>query len=376
MTSADARTSLMIVDDEPENLDVLEELLTRAGYRVAAFPSGELALAAALQEAPGLVLLDVRMPGMDGYEVCRRFKADAGLQPIPILFISALVATDDIAAGFACGGVDYLGKPFRQSEVLARVRTHLALRDAYVRLAAEHANLRVLEHQRDMLTRMLVHDMRGPLQVIGGHLELLAGYSASVPWPNDECDSLQAATRGVRSLNQLVCNLVDLSRLETVGMPVHLRPVSAAAVFQAALALALAPANRYQIVLQIADDCPWLLCDLDLCARIIANLLTNVFKHAPHPGPIVLGAAPHPAGVRLWVSDCGPGIPAQFHQRIFEKFEVADQLLGRARASSGLGLAFCKLAAIAQGGSIGVDSLLGSGSTFWCTLPVAPATGP
>jgi two-component system sensor histidine kinase/response regulator len=365
----------MIVDDEPGNLDVLEELLTQAGYRVAAFPSGEEALAAAHLKAPDLVLLDVRMPGMDGYEVCRRFKADEALQPIPILFISALLATDDIAAGFACGGVDYLGKPFRKAEVLARVRTHLALRDAYVRLAAEHANLHLLERQRDVLTHMLAHDMRGPLQVIGGHLELLAGNSASAERSDDDRDSLQAAMQGVHFLNQLVCTMVDLSRLETVGVPVDLQPVTVAAVLQAALAQALDPANRCRIVQHIAADCPWLLCDLDLSARIVANLLTNAFKHAPPPGEIVLGATPHPDGVRLWVSDRGPGIPAQFHQRIFEKFAVAEQPPGHARTATGLGLAFCKLAVHAQGGAIGVDSQPGSGSTFWFTLPAAPTTG-
>jgi signal transduction histidine kinase len=132
----------MIIDDEPDNLNVLESALSQAGYRVSAFPSGELALASAQAEPPDLVLLDIRMPGMDGHEVCRRFKADGKLHPIPVIFISALAATNDVTAGFACGGVDYIAKPFREPEVLARVRTHLALRSAYLKLAGQHAQMK------------------------------------------------------------------------------------------------------------------------------------------------------------------------------------------------------------------------------------------
>lgn len=133
---------VMIVDDEPDNLTVLESALSQAGHRVSVFPRGELALAAAQAEPPDLVLLDIWMPGMDGYEVCRRFKASDTLRTIPILFISALSSIEDVAKGFGCGGVDYIAKPFRESEVLARVRTHLALSSAYAELAGQHEQMK------------------------------------------------------------------------------------------------------------------------------------------------------------------------------------------------------------------------------------------
>jgi len=137
--------TIAIVDDQPENLNVLEAALARAGYRVVVFPRGELALAAAREEPPDLGLFDVRMPDLDGYELCRRFKADERLRDIPILFISALSATEDIAAGFECGGVDYIAKPFHEVEVLARVRTHLALRQAYLELAKAFERIKTLQ---------------------------------------------------------------------------------------------------------------------------------------------------------------------------------------------------------------------------------------
>jgi signal transduction histidine kinase len=375
MTNQDKEpANIMIVDDEPANLSVLECLLHQEGYRVRAFPQGELALAAASQEPPALVLLDIRMPEMDGYEVCRRFKADPDLRDIPILFISALSAASDIAAGFECGGVDYLGKPFRKSEVLARVNSHLALREAYVKLAAEHAQLRLLERHRDLLTHMLVHDMRGPLQVIGGHLEMIRDSDAGGNHlPADDRLNLSAASGGVRVLSQMVSTVVDISRMEAASMPLNPVPAVPAEVFAAACGQAIEPANLYRLTSGVSPDCPPLWCDFELTVRIVANLLTNALKYAPDPSRITIGAESAPQGARLWVRDQGPGIPVPEQQRIFEKFGVGSQPTGKPFASTGLGLAFCKLAVEAQGGAIGVDSLPGAGSTFWFTLPAALA---
>jgi len=365
-----AAANIMIVDDEPENLNVLEALLTQAGYLVSAFPSGELALAAACHQVPDLVLLDVRMPGLDGHEVCCRFKAHEALRGIPILFISALAAAEDIAAGFECGGVDYIAKPFRKAEVLARVRTHVALRSSYLQLASEHARLRSLERHRDLLTHMLVHDMRSPLQVIGGHLEILASCGTD-PVPLEQFASLQAATSGVRVLSQMVSTVVDLSRIESTGMPLQSVTVAVAEVFRGACAQALDPADSRHVAEYIAADCPLLLCDVEVTVRIIANLLANALKYAPDSGPIELGAVGVDGGVCLWVRDRGPGIAAEDQQRIFDKFVMLHQSSGNFLASTGLGLAFCKLAVQAHGGRIGVVSEPGAGSTVWCHLPAA-----
>ncbi|MEI6673543.1 MAG: hybrid sensor histidine kinase/response regulator [Verrucomicrobiota bacterium] len=364
--------TLMIVDDEPENLNVLGAMLSEAGWAVRAFPHGELALAAARAEPPALVLLDVRMPGMDGYEVCRRLKADERLYQIPVLFISALSAAADITAGFACGGVDYIVKPFREVEVLARVRTHLALRAAYIKLAQEHARLQLLAHQRDRLTHMLVHDMRTPLQVICGHLELIHGNAAGDPLHADDQSSLFTAIQNARRLGRMVSTVVDISRMESTDIPLHQVAVPVAEIFLTARAQTLDPASGCRIVQRLAGDCPELFCDVELSVRIVANLLANAFKYSPAEREIELGAAPDPGGVRIWLRDHGPGIPAPYHARIFEKFGVFDQPMASRLGSTGLGLAFCKLAVEAQGGSIGVTSEPGQGSTFWCVLPRVP----
>jgi signal transduction histidine kinase len=358
----------MIADDEPENLNVLEALLSGVGYRVAVFPRGDLLLAAAPDAHPDLILLDIRMPGMDGYDVCRRFKADERLAAIPIIFISALSAVEDIAAGFECGGVDYIAKPFHEAEVLARLRTHIALHGAYDRLALQHARLSTLERQRDTFVHMLVHDMRSPLQAILGHLQLIE-VSHTRYLDAEDLDSLCTAIASTQLLARMVSAVIDVSRMEDGDIPLRRVRVAVRDVLQAACAQVINPMNRRDIVEDIADLCPALWCDVDLSVRIVANLIANALKYSPEGSELVFGAAADPRGVRIWVRDRGAGIPAGYHQRIFEKFGVADQPLGPGAVSTGLGLAFCRLAVEAQGGIIGVESASGQGSTFWFTLP-------
>jgi signal transduction histidine kinase len=366
-----ASATVMIIDDEPENLNVLSTSLLHAGYRVTVFPRGELALAAAHDEPPALAILDIRMLGMDGYEVCRRFKADEKLRSVPIIFISALSASEDIAACFACGGVDYIAKPFREPEVLARVRTHIALSEAYRALSRQHEQLRVLERHRDTLVHMLVHDMRSPLQVIRGNLEMIAE-SCAKDLNAEDNDSLYSAIHGTRLLGRMVSSTVDLSRLEAGEIPLRREPVAIHEIFGCARAQALDPLSSRKVTVNIADPCPRLLCDSEISVRIVANLLANALKYSP--GDIAFGAEPDPSGVRIWVRDQGPGIHAQFQAHIFEKFGVLNQPLDNRHPTTGLGLAFCKLAVEAHGGTIGVESEPGKGSTFWFTLPAADSS--
>ena len=165
---------LMIVDDEHNNLDVLDAMLRHAHYEVAAFPSGELALAAALQVMPDLLLLDIRMPGMDGYAVCHRFKQDERLKDIPVIFLSALSETRDKVLAFQAGAVDYIPKPLSEPEVLARVRTHLTLRQHQLHLEdlvrqrthdleTAHRRLRIWDEAKTHWIQMLTHELRTPL---------------------------------------------------------------------------------------------------------------------------------------------------------------------------------------------------------------------
>jgi two-component system sensor histidine kinase/response regulator len=191
--------SLMVVDDTPANLSLLEAILTEEGYRVRCFPQGAMALAAAPQSPPDLVLLDVAMPVLDGYEICSRLRALPGLAGVPVIFLSAHGDTTNKVRGFRCGGVDYVTKPFEAEELIARVRTHLELRrlhfelrrqnahlDELVRqrtdeLARAHARLSILDRTKTDFLRLIAHELRTPLHGLLGVGEMLADLCPDTP---------------------------------------------------------------------------------------------------------------------------------------------------------------------------------------------------
>jgi two-component system sensor histidine kinase/response regulator len=374
MKAIDAPPIIMFVDDEPDNLNLLHSFFSKTPYSLRLFTSGPDAWDAAQEELPDLLLLDIQMPEMDGYEVCRRFKADERLRATPVLFLSALTSTEEITKGFDQGAVDYITKPFREAEVLARVRNHLALSHAYSQLAEQHIYLQELERQRDTYVHMLVHDMRSPLMAMLCHL-LAVEASGTTRLGKAELSSLRTVIQCTRTLSRMVSTVVDLSRMEHTQLTLACQCVTLEELFRAAREQVVDPISGRRVTQQIAEGCPRVFCDQELSARIIGNLLANAIHYTPEATDIRLGAEPAPDGmVRLWVKDHGPGIPPEQQERIFEKFVVSHHAKHAGSSSTGLGLAFCKLATDAQGGTLGVESELGNGSLFWFTLPAEPKT--
>ncbi len=165
--------AILMVDDTPANLELLSGMLKGRGYKVRAAVSGKLALQAARNDPPELILLDINMPEMNGYEVCAELKSDERLKDIPVIFLSALTETMDKVKAFGIGGVDYITKPFQFEEVEARVETHLELRRQKNRLQENYNELRELKKLRDSLVEMLIHDLRPPLKSISDQLGLV-----------------------------------------------------------------------------------------------------------------------------------------------------------------------------------------------------------
>jgi signal transduction histidine kinase len=363
--------NLLIVDDSPANLDLLSDLFRDKGFRVSPVPSGQRALQAARHEPPDLILLDIQMPDLDGYEVCARFKADPDLQAIPVIFISALDDAIDKVKAFGAGAVDYIAKPFQFEEVEARVRTHLALRRHERQLEANLRRLQTLEHLRDSLVHMIVHDLRSPVSGISLALELLQ--ASPQPEPVVAAALLRAAAEAANSLKAMITQLLDISRLEAGQMPIKKEARDLGRTLQAtvtSLATLLGPRrvslHTPELCLAAYDD--------EIVGRVVTNLLTNACKFTRPDGEIRLAVARQAECARVTVTDTGRGIAPQYHQKIFEKFDQAE--LRQERLGTGLGLAFCKLAVEAHGGQIGVESEPGRGSTFWFTLPVGERASP
>ncbi len=363
----------MVVDDEPANLAIVESILVAEGFAVRAFPNGRLALEAARNDPPEVVLLDIRMPGMDGYEVCRCLKKDPALSDTPVIFVSALHETEDIIRGFQAGGCDYVVKPIRAEELLARVRLHLALRRSRRELEArnlalheQYGRLQTLEQMRDNLVHMLVHDLRAPLSGVSLMLESLVGGTCL---PGEAMPNLEAASTAVRNVLHTLRTILDVSRLEDGKLPIRRTMLDAGDLIREALRTLDGLTQGREIRAEIQTPGVPVFADHDLCVRVIANLLDNALKHAPVDQPITVRAVPEVDAVRLTVQDRGPGIPPEDRLRVFNKFEAG---IGGRKAplrSSGLGLFFCQLAVQAHGGTIGVSSTIDCGSTFWVVLP-------
>ena len=392
------RDTVLIIDDLVANTEVLLAALADT-YDVSVIPDGPTALAALATVKPDLILLDIMMPGMDGFEVCTRLQANPDTRDIPVIFLTAMAEDNDEEKGLNLGAVDYITKPFNPALVKARVRNHLALRHARIEVMRQRdqvevalQKLRKLEQQRDDLVHMIVHDLRGPLTGMMGYLDLLAEEKANTP---DFAKYLLAAQKSTKALCDIVSALLDISRLETGLMPLQRTASDVGQLTQLALErLGLLTQGRRILIRlpahpalvygnpahtgqlgesrqHIPEDLIMAHCDPTITQRILQNLLDNALKFTPSEGCIQITIVPEESCVCLSIADTGPGIAAEYHEKVFQKFcQVETRTIG-SRRSTGLGLAFCKLAAEAQDGSIQLESELGHGATFHLRLPLA-----
>lgn len=367
-----APADILIVDDTPANLQLLGGMLKERGHKVRPVPDGRMALQVAATAPPDLILLDINMPGMNGYEVCAQLKRSERTRDVPVIFISALTETLDKVMAFAVGGVDYVTKPFQFEEVDARVACHLKLRRLQIDLAQRNEELRQsnedlrrLQQQRDSLTHMIVHDLRSPLTGVIGAFDMIA-------LENNALTAISQKMLGVghsagRQIIEMINSLLDISKIEAGQLTPRRTPADLVALAREAVTLLSGLHGQRTVTVESFEEPLPMSIDCDLIQRVFQNLIANALKFTAPTGSIRVRITPSPGAVRVRVTDDGAGIAAQYHQRIFEKFGQVQT--GQSRSGTGLGLTFCKLAIEIHGGRIGVESEVGNGSTFWFELP-------
>ena len=360
--------NILVVDDTPANLTLLCGILHEGGYRVRPAPSGEIALRAAAAEPPDLVLLDISMPGLDGFEVCTRIKADPRLLDVPVIFLTAHTAVDDKVKAFAVGCVDYVTKPMQAQEVLARVATQLRLCRQQRELRASYDRLAELERLRDGLVHMLIHDLRSPLASIIAFSQMLREQADALP--RQAVDDIDECLASARRMIGMVTAMLDVSKLEQTTMKLAPERCDLAAIARGVVAEMRALALDKQLVIDIATSEVPLDADPALIARVVQNLLANALDFTPHRGAVRIAVTAAAGTARFTIEDNGPGVDDADKARIFQKFGAVGHQEGR--YSNGLGLTFCRMAIEAHRGAIGVtDRADASGAAFWFTLPMA-----
>ena len=369
---------ILVADDVPANVELLFDQLQTLGYRTIAATDGPSAVATCFEAMPELCILDVAMPAGDlgvddrstGFEVCRRIKRDARTARIPVIFVTALNDTTDRVKGIEAGGDDFLTKPHNRLVLGARVRSLLRLKAATDALEDSYRKLRELEKVRDDLMKMIVHDLKTPLTSVLATLEMVADEDFG-PITLEQKHALGDAESKAEDLLALIGDLLEVAKVEETGLTLETRPLAPGAFVAELLHEWHVRFTQEGAVVEsnVADDAPAFEADKPLLKRVFSNLLQNALTHSGRSIEMRVTVRASDGGVLFGVQDNGPGIPAEFHEIIFQKF-------GRAKAgnvprvrSSGLGLAFCKLVVEAHGGRIWVKSAPGEGSTFYVQLP-------
>jgi len=383
------RQKILIVDDNPKNRAICEEIFEE-DFDLVHAEDGTSALRLARERHPDVVLLDVMMPGVNGYEVCQRMKADPDIGHIPVIIVSAKGQTNEIIEGFDSRADDYIVKPFVNSELRARVRAILRLKDAQEEL--QQANRKLHEHTRQLeeanerlkeldrikagFTAMLVHDLRSPLSVVQVTLQMLE--SDSLVAQSEYQTLIRESLASCNDLFELTSDLMEIFRSESTTMVLSLTRMSLQKLVEEACrqATVLAKKKDITIDLSLPGEPALIRADSYKLQRALTNLLSNAVKFTPRGGTIGLhvtilessGSVDVSPDVLIEVIDSGDGIPPHDLPFIFDPYYQANTQ--NSGMGSGLGLAIVKRIVAAHSGEVSVKSKLGQGSRFSIRLPL------
>jgi two-component system sensor histidine kinase/response regulator len=362
---------LLVVDDDASNRDVLSRRLTRQGHDVRTACSGRDALVLMRETDFDLVLLDIMMPDMDGYEVLGQIKKDDQLHHIPVIMISALSEVQSVVRCIEAGAEDYLAKPFNPTLLKARIGACLEKKRGrdretilFEQLQKNYKRLEEVEKLRDDMRNMIVHDLRTPLTSVIVGVEMLEKHGKL---NQDQRAMMTIAASGGKTLLGMINDLLDVEKMESGSTQLQYSELSAGALISDAVdqIASLAEDARTSLLIDIAPALPRFDGDEGKLSRTLVNLIGNAIKFTA-AGTVTITASQDEQHIRFAVRDTGDGIPSESFERIFEKFGQLDSR----RVGTGLGLAFCKLAVEAHGGRISVESQAGIGSTFSFTVPI------
>lgn len=391
MTVEETKSTILIVDDVPANVRVLYEFLLSKGFKVRVAKDGKSAIKTMEHAIPDLVLLDIMMPGMDGFEVCRILKSQPQTHDIPVMFMTALADTIDKIKGFDLGAVDYITKPFQQEEVLARVTAHLNIRKLQTQLQNEikqrieaekslqqHATeLEQRNQELDAFARTVAHDLKNPLNGIIGFTELLLEECLpEIPPSPESIEYLQWIGKAAQKMVSIIDALLLLAGVSKQAK-VEIQPLDMATIVSQVQQRLTQMIKEYHGTVKLPTSWPVALGYAPWIEEIWANYVSNALKYGGSPPILEVGAdlifssttvnaSAEAKFIRFWVTDNGPGLSPQAQTQLFTPFT---RLHKDKAEGHGLGLSIVQQVVERLGGQVGVESHEGKGCRFYFTLP-------
>ena len=382
----DGTARILIVDDELRDRQLMEIILTSQGYRLQTAGSGEEALTMVRDQPPDLILLDVLMPGTDGYQVTAELKANAASRNIPVILFTALDDRDARMLGLQSGAEDFLSKPLDSAELCVRVRNLLRLKAAYEELrlrnaetAAALADARAARREAEdanaaktHFLRIMSHELRTPLNAIAGYAQLLElGVRGAIN--AEQTEDVVRIKNAAGYLTRLISDVLTAERLE-VARPLELLPFAVRPVMAEVEGLCALQARAAGLTLSFSapTEDVFVIADLERFQQILLNLVTNAIKFTPGDGHVEVAWSADAKRASLRVTDSGIGIRSADLERVFDPFVQIDRhLTSMAEQGVGLGLSISRQLARAMGGELALQSTEGVGSVFTLTLPAA-----
>jgi signal transduction histidine kinase len=360
--------TILVVDDEAVNRDLVCRQL-RDGYRVLTASSGEAALRLLEEEAVDLVLMDVMMPALNGYETCARIKESARDGFLPVILLTALNQQQDRNEGLATGADDFLVKPVNSRELRLRVREFLRIREQDRTIREQLEDLKRLQALKDDLVSLIVHDLRNPLAGMEGYLQLLHR-QAQNPAFSELGPGIEKVLRSTGKLRSILEGVLQVRLLEEGKLPLDLEDVDLGEVARDAIQTVEGAGKDRRITFHLDADGPAAArVDRALSRRALENLLSNALRYAPSSSTVTVAVRTTASGIEIAVEDRGPGVPDELKEELFEKFRSAEATAGSQRKGFGLGLHLVKLVMEAHGGTVLVADRDGGGARFELRFP-------
>jgi two-component system sensor histidine kinase/response regulator len=357
---------ILIVDDTTKNIQVLGNILYSKGYNISVATSGKEALESVKAKTPDLILLDIQMPEMDGFEVCKNLKSNPSTKEIPVIFLTAVTDPEKIVHGFELGAVDYITKPLNPAELFMRVATHIEIKESRTKLEELNAT-------KDKFFKIIAHDLRNPFAGIMGLSEIMENELKDNGKLNESTflQYSQLIFNSAKSALSLIENLAQWAKSQTGEIVVSPRNLPFNNLLLNTLPIVTSNAFNKNIILEknISDQ-DIVFADEALSNMIIRNLLTNAIKFTHPGGKIIVSTKMEGDFLEISISDTGIGISPKNLSKIFRIDSKFSSLGTNKEKGTGLGLILCQEFVEKQGGTIRVESELGKGSKFTFTLPL------